>query len=175
MRLIRLVTVAFTLAVALAAEAQPGESAGSRTRDDDLVGIWVFDTTFSRGLKGTLTISRKGGAWRATLSGPRFPGGSSQPFATPLVLEPAGRDVWRGAVRSLADSMTLYLRIFRSAEGALLAAFRNPDQHSHGGAMQYRVEREGSTVRFSAPTGASPPSVRHEGVLVRDGRFAELP
>lgn len=97
---------------------------------------------------------------------PRFPTGSTQPFATPLVLQGAGRGKWRGTVRPLESPMTLYLRIFRDAEGALLAAFRNPEQNSVGGAMQFRVTREGKAVRFSAGSNPAAPTFRHEGVLL---------
>jgi len=85
---------------------------------------------------------------------PRFPGGSSQPYATPMVLAPAGKIAWRGTVQPLDDRFTLYLEIFRNQEGALIGAFRDPEQNSHGPAMQYRVTREGDAVRFTA--GANP-------------------
>ncbi len=196
-----------------AAHAQVQDAAPSPAKDDDLIGIWVFEASFGPALKGDLTVARHDSSWRATLSGaevsfeaaardvrfafagslgrfrgvltgegqaiegfwirpgvtedPRYPGGSSQPFATPLVLKPAGPDVWRGVVRPLEDSMTFYLRIFRNEEGALLAAFRNPDQHSIGGAMQFRVAREGKSVRFSARPDPEAPEIRHEATLVR--------
>src|SRR5687767_11929701 len=57
------------------------------------------------------------------------PGGSGQPFATPLVLRRAG-DAWRGTVRPLDDRFTLYLRIFRNEQGTLVGAFRNPELNS---------------------------------------------
>ena len=44
-----------------AGAAKPGQ--------EDLLGLWVFDTTFSGALVGDLTVSRNGSAWRATLSG----------------------------------------------------------------------------------------------------------
>jgi CubicO group peptidase (beta-lactamase class C family) len=200
-------------ALAVACSPLPQDSGPSRARNDDLIGIWTFETEFETGLNGDLIVAREGSAWRATLSGaeakfevaardvrfafpgdlgrfrgaladdarliegfwirpgvaadPRFPGGSSQPFATPLLLKSVGRDVWRGEVRPLEDSMTLYLRIFRDEEETLLAAFRNPDQHSHGGAMQFRVAREGRTVQFTAPLDHAEPEIRHEGTLVR--------
>ena len=87
-------------------------------------------------------------------SDPRYPGGSSQPFATPMSLSPAGKNVWRGAVRPLDDPFTLYLEIFRNQAGDLIGAFRNPEQNSIGLAMQHRVTREGDTLRFTA--GAVP-------------------
>jgi CubicO group peptidase (beta-lactamase class C family) len=86
---------------------------------------------------------------------PRDPGGSGQAFASPLTLTPDGPGVWRAAVRSLEDRFTLYLRIFPSADGSLVGAFRNPDMNSRGGASQFRVTRLGNTVRFTArPNGA---------------------
>ncbi len=209
-------TWGIVLLLALAAVPEPQAQQGpaqTPAPDDDLIGIWSFETTFGRGLKGDLAVTRDGSAWRATLAGaeasfpvsgsdvrlafpgdlgrfrgvlagdrqaiegfwirpgviedPRFPGGSSQPFATPLTLKTAGEDTWRGVVAPLEDSMTLYLRIFRDEGSMLLAAFRNPDQHSHGGAMQYRVTREGKTVRFSAGTDPAAPEIVHEATLVR--------
>jgi CubicO group peptidase (beta-lactamase class C family) len=97
---------------------------------------------------------------------PRDPGGSGQAFATPLVLKRAGRDLWRGTRRPLRDFFVLYLRIFRNDEGALLGAFRNPDQHSHGGAMQFRVSRAGDDVRFSAQPDPAEPEIRLDAKLV---------
>jgi CubicO group peptidase (beta-lactamase class C family) len=87
-------------------------------------------------------------------SDPRYPGGSSQPFATPIVLSPAGKTAWRGTVRPLDNPFTLYLEIFRNQAGDLIGAFRNPEQNSVGLAMQHRVTREGDTVQFTA--GAVP-------------------
>ena len=73
---------------------------------------------------------------------PNDPGGSGKPFASPLVLEPAGRNLWRGTVEPLEDRFTLYLKIFRDPSGQLLAAFRNPEQNSNGGSNQFRVTRK---------------------------------
>jgi CubicO group peptidase (beta-lactamase class C family) len=98
---------------------------------------------------------------------PRYPGGSSQPFAAPLVLRRVGRTSWRGTVRPLENRFTLYLRIFRNDEGALLGAFRNPEQHSHGGAMQFRVTREGDAIRFSAQPDPAEPEIRLDARLAR--------
>ena len=49
---------------------------------------------------------------------PRDPGGSGQPFASPLVLRRVGRNAWRGTVEPLEDRFTLYLKIFRESSGA---------------------------------------------------------
>lgn len=97
----------------------------------------------------------------------RAPGGASQPFATPVVLRRAGRDVWRGEVLPLEDSFTLYLSIFRNAEGTLVGAFRNHDQNSNGGTTQFRVSREGDSLRFSARPDPARPEIRHDAVYAR--------
>ncbi len=81
------------------------------------------------------------------------PVGSRQAFATPLVLQRAGRDRWRGTVRPLEQRFTLYLKIYRNAEGVLVGAFRNPDFNSNGGASLFRVTQESEKVLFTAPPG----------------------
>ncbi len=93
------------------------------------------------------------------------PVGSRQPFATPLALHRAGRNVWRGTVRPLAERFTLYLKIYRNAEGVLVGAFRNPDFNSNGGASLFRVTREGEKVLLTAPLDGTP-EVRHSATFV---------
>ena len=95
------------------------------------------------------------------------PGGSSQAFASPLVLTRAGRSAWRGTVQPLEDRFTLYLRIFRGEDGSLLGAFRNPEQGSHGPAMQLRVARDGDSVTFAARPDPAEPEVRMSATLLR--------
>lgn len=95
----------------------------------------------------------------------RDPGGSGQPFATPLELRGAGPELWRGTVHPLEDRFTLYLRIFRNADGALVAAFRNPELNSTGGASHFRVSRDGDAVRFSARFDETSPEIRHDATL----------
>ncbi len=102
----------------------------------------------------------------------RDPGGSGQPFATPLELHAAGPDRWRGTVAPLDDRFTLYLRIFRNAEGVLAGAFRNPELNSIGGASHFRVSVEGDSVRFSIrPDTTRPPEVWHTASLVSPDRL----
>jgi hypothetical protein len=74
---------------------------------------------------------------------PDDPGGTGEPFATPLALTPAAAGTWRGTVRPLEDRFTLYLKIDRGTDGALVAAFRNPELNVRGGASQFRVARTG--------------------------------
>lgn len=102
--------------------------------------------------RGTLRGDAIDGYWTrpGVTTDPRYPGGSSQAFATPLLLRRAGRNTWRATVRPLPDPFTLYLKVFRDADGVLLAAFRNPEQNSIGGAMQFRVTRDGSAIHFAA-------------------------
>jgi CubicO group peptidase (beta-lactamase class C family) len=76
--------------------------------------------------------------------------GASQSFASPVVLRRTAAGVWRGEVHPLQERFTLYLRIFAASDGSLLGAFRNPEQGSNGGAMQFKVTRAGDVVSFSA-------------------------
>jgi CubicO group peptidase (beta-lactamase class C family) len=85
---------------------------------------------------------------------------TAQRFASPLVLRPAGRGVWRGTVRPLENRFTLYLKIFRNADGTLIGAFRNPDQNSRGGTTQFRVSLEGDSVLFIARPDPTQPEIR---------------
>jgi CubicO group peptidase (beta-lactamase class C family) len=90
----------------------------------------------------------------------RDPSGAGQPFASPLVLRSAGRDVWRGTLRPLESRFTLCLQIFRGPDGSLIGAFRNPEMNSHGGAMQFRVTQDGDSVQFTARPDPAEPEIR---------------
>ena len=94
------------------------------------------------------------------------PVGSRQSFATPLVLQRAGRDRWHGTVRPLEQRFSLYLKIYRNAEGSLVAAFRNPDFNSNGGASLFRVTQQGETVLLTARPDETLPEIRHSATLV---------
>jgi len=115
------------------------------------------DIRFAFGTRGQFrgTIRGRGitGFWiqpeGVTASAPNA-SGASQAFASPLVLKRDASGVWRGVVQPLEERFTLYLRIFPNTDGTLLAAFRNPEQGSHGGAMQFKVTRDGDLVLFSA-------------------------
>ena len=111
------------------------------------------------GFRGALDASERAvtGFWLQPPGGPqdpRDPGGSGQSFASPLVLRHVGRNAWRGTVEPLEDRFTLYLKIFRDSSGALLAAFRNPDQNSTGGTTEFRVTREGESDTSSSAGAA---------------------
>lgn len=172
--------------------------------DDELIGLWSYETSFGSPLHGELTIVRRADRWRAVVGNvetefrlegnhfqfafpgdggrfrgtltdqdvrgfwirpaavkdPRFPGGSSQAYATPLTLARTGQHTYIGVLRPLANPFTLYLRIFRGEDGVLMAAFRNPEQHSHGPAMQYRVTQDGTDVQFAAGSDPAVPEYR---------------
>lgn len=85
---------------------------------------------------------------RAATDDPRSPRGAFS-YATPLELRAAGRNQWRATVRPLADPLTFYVHIFRDSDGALKAAIRNPEKHSHGPAHQFAVTRTGDTIQLS--------------------------
>lgn len=78
----------------------------------------------------------------------RDPGGSGQPFATPVLLRRGADGAWHGTVVPLDDRFTLWLSIFRDADGNLAAAFRNPEQNSNGGASRFRLARDGDALHF---------------------------
>jgi len=114
--------------------------------------------------RGTLMDQGIHGFWirPAATKDPRFPGGASQAYATPLTLALTGQNTYIGVLRPLANPFTLYLRVFRGEDGVLMAAFRNPEQHSHGPAMQYRVAQDGSSVHFTAGADPAKPDYRLE-------------
>lgn len=93
-------------------------------------------------------------------------GSFNQPFATPVSLRRDSGDVWRGTVTPLDESFTLYLSIFRDAEGVLTAAFRNPERNSNGGASRFEASREGETVRFVVRFDGG--EIAHQATLLRD-------
>ena len=109
--------------------------------------------------RGRLTADGIEGFWirPGVTQDPRFPGGSSQPFATPLDLAPESRNTWGGTVKPLPNPFTLYLRIDENGGGNLAAAFRNPEQNSRGPASVYVVTQNGATVRFEPATDPPAP------------------
>lgn len=167
----------------------------AQPQDEDLIGLWSFETLFGRRVHGEIAVGRTNGVWHASFAGldgrvevkgetvrvdfangvgsfrgapsrderaiegywlqpaasddPRHPAGASQAFATPLVLKRTGPNQWSGEVHPLEDRFKLYLKVFRSEEGALLGAFRDPYLNENGGASRLRVTRESGKVVFS--------------------------
>src|SRR5207253_896673 len=59
-----------------------------------------------------------------------------------------GDGAWHGLVAPLDDRFTLWLSIFRGPDGGLLAAFRNPEENSNGGASRFALTRDGDHLHF---------------------------
>lgn len=97
---------------------------------------------------------------------PNGRGAFNQAFATPVSLQRQGASDWRGPVTPLDESFTLYLSVFRDAEGALAAAFRNPERNSNGGASRFPVTREGNDVRFVLRYEGG--EIAHQATLLRN-------
>ncbi|HYJ31202.1 MAG TPA: hypothetical protein VEW25_12790, partial [Allosphingosinicella sp.] len=129
-----------------------------------------FDFAGRGGFRGRLTAAGLTGFWLqppGEIEDRRDPGGSGQPFATPLILRPAGPGTWRGTIVPLDGRFTLWLSIFRGPDGALMAAFRNPEMNSNGGASRFNVSRQGDAIRFR---------LRHEGgEVAQDGTLLRAP
>lgn len=129
-------------------------------------------------------LSRDGGKIRGfwlqpaeILGSRRNPAGTSQKFATPVTLLRTGSGTWRGTVQPLTDKFTLYLKIVSDSTGALIGAFRNPEQNSHGGANQYRVAARADSVVFTSQADTLVGSVRSDKLRIfwpDDGRVIEL-
>lgn len=125
--------------------------------------------------RGTLVDGGIDGFWirRGVTEDPRYPGGSSQPFATPVTLRRAGPDRWIGKVDPLKDRAKLYLRIFRDDQGRLLGAFRDPYANNIGGASRFLVTREGDRIAFSQPNDAGKFDVWFKGTVSKEGLKVE--
>lgn len=119
--------------------------------------------------RGTLADNGRAltGFWvrRAMSEDPRYSAGATQAYAMPLAVHPAGAGRWQALVRPLPDPFTLYLKIFRDGDGTLKAAFRNPEQNSHGPAMQLSVTRTGDALQFSTPPDPASAAVHLDATL----------
>jgi CubicO group peptidase (beta-lactamase class C family) len=97
------------------------------------------------------------------------PGGSGSPYATPVHLEQVSPGVWRGDVHPLRGKFTLWLSIFKAADGGIAAAFRNPQLNSTGGAARFEVAQTGSNLLFSAKAGGR--TISYPATLVAPDRM----
>ncbi len=103
----------------------------------------------------------------AVVEDPLYPFGEALPYTGPISLKSVGVGHWRARVLPLEDTFTLYLKIFRDADGSLKAAFRNPEQNSHGGVMQFTATQAGDSIRFDAQPDPAKPAVHIDAVLSR--------
>jgi CubicO group peptidase (beta-lactamase class C family) len=116
----------------------------------------VFEFPHHRGtFRGALARDRSSisGFWlqpHGAAGDPRDPDGKGATFAESVVLLRQTDTSWQGTIVPLRDSFTLYLKIFRGGDGAVMAAFRNPEMNFRGGAAQFHVARKGDTVSLIA-------------------------
>jgi CubicO group peptidase (beta-lactamase class C family) len=94
------------------------------------------------------------------------PGGSGSAYATPVQFDAVSSGVWRGNVKPLRTRFTLWLSIFKTNDGALTAAFRNPQLNSTGGAARFDVTRNGDAILFSVK--ANDHEIHYPATLLRN-------
>jgi CubicO group peptidase (beta-lactamase class C family) len=86
---------------------------------------------------------------------------SGSAFVTPVVLEQAAEDRWRGTVAPLDDEMTLHMRIRMAGphgEGKVSAFFRNPERNAGRSVEIEEVVLDGSAVRMIGRTEKDAPA-----------------
>ena len=146
------------------------EIGGARTAFTPRNGEVRFDFAGRGAFRGRLTAAGLTGFWlqpAGEIEDRRDPGGSGQPFATPVRLGLGGPRTLRGTVVPLDGRFTLWLSIFRGPDGALMGAFRNPEMNSNGGASRFNVSRDGAAIRFR---------LRHEGgEIAHDAQLLRAP
>jgi CubicO group peptidase (beta-lactamase class C family) len=107
------------------------------------------------GFRGTLSGSTIRGFWlqpHGSAGDPRDPDGKGSTFAASTTLTRGKDGTWHGTVAPLADTFTLYLKIFRTDDGRLTAAFRNPELNFRVGPAQMAVAHTGNDVTFTDPS-----------------------
>lgn len=113
------------------------------------------------GFRGRIEDNRIRGHWiqpRSVTGGMRY--------ATPVVLAAAGPSLWRGEVRPLDETFTLYLKIDREADGRLGVFLRNPDRNIGRNVDLRHIELKDGHVRLlGKPGGAT------EEVEIATGSF----
>lgn len=140
-------------------------------RDADAAGGWRariagFEGPAER-VGDTLRFSLPGGrgGFRTRLDGgspaaphwiqPAHPELGLPPYATPVRLHPLADGVWRGEVRPLAQSVSLYLSVAPQADGTPGAILRNPEGWIASAA--YALRQEGARVTLVSADGSQPP------------------
>ena len=131
----------------------------------------IFSLPNGDSFRGTFDHAGLHGFWirRPIFEDARYPLGQTQAYATPLRFQSSGSDQWRAEVKPLDDTFTLYLKIFQDPDGSVKAAFRNPEQNSHGVAMRWSVSRSGNKLQFTGRRDPSQPEVRMDATLYRSG------
>lgn len=73
-------------------------------------------------------------------------------YASPVILRPRGKNVWRGEVVPLKDEFTLYLVLTKRPDGSLGAMVRNPDRNIGLDWRLDRLDREGNNLKLIGKT-----------------------
>jgi CubicO group peptidase (beta-lactamase class C family) len=142
-----------------------GKQAISRTDGGELRFAFGRDGAF----RGHLTGRSFEGFWirpESAMQSTGDPGGSSSAYATPVRFDQVSPGVWRGNVKPLTSRFTLWLSIFKADDGALAAAFRNPQLNSTGGASRFQVSRNGDALLFSVKANDS--EIHYPATLLRN-------
>jgi CubicO group peptidase (beta-lactamase class C family) len=127
-----------------------GQSAEARAQDGAVRIDFPEGAAFGGMLDARGRLERGYWARREMTHDPRYTEGAAQAYAGPLSLRADGANRWRATVEPLQDPLTLFLNIYRNADGVLMAAIRNPEHNRHGPAMQLFVSRDGPTLRLGA-------------------------
>lgn len=89
-------------------------------------------------------------------------------YLTPVELVASSSGLWRGDVRPLDDSFSLYLRITANPDGTLGVFMRNPERNIGNAANLRHVERKGDTITlFGRPDDAQ------QDIPIATGRYNE--
>ncbi|MBV9958552.1 MAG: hypothetical protein JO360_09030, partial [Acidobacteria bacterium] len=74
-------------------------------------------------------------------------------FVSPVTLDRAGRNSWRGEVAPLDDALTFYLLVKQRVDGSVGAFLRNPERNLGRFIRVDHLERDGNVVKlFAADT-----------------------
>lgn len=85
---------------------------------------------------------------------PSLPGLGLPPYASPVRLDSLAPGLWRGEVRPLAQSISLYLSVAPQADGSPGAILRNPQGWMPNAA--YQLRQEGARVALVSADGSLP-------------------
>jgi CubicO group peptidase (beta-lactamase class C family) len=136
--------------------------AGFRIAAAEKDGFIEFALPDEKGaFRGRRIGSRVVGHWtqqKSTLGGTAY--------ATPLTLQPAGRNRWRGEVTPLEETFTYYLPLSAGPKG-YSAYLRNPERNQGRFLRANRLELKGTDARLYGGAGAAQQSER----LLSSGRF----
>lgn len=84
---------------------------------------------------------------------------TGQSYATPVTLEPAGRDRWRGDVTPLEETFSVYLTVARRRDSSLVGVFRNPERNSLSAWLRFSITASGDSLRFAARAEEGEPEI----------------